>query len=118
MARAFLTSAFPGAGGDMVMRGEEEEEVEGTDWCGGRASEVGAVLVVLTGGLGSALLLCAVSCFPGGPPPFCDGFCLITFSSSIWESAVPWAKPKSTSAYLHLHTQNNENLPRKCYPLH
>lgn len=98
MGRDFLTSAFPAAEGAVVMQGVEEEEEGG-------GSEGGAVLVVLKGGLGGALLRCAASCFPEGPSPFCDGFCLTTFSSSIWVSAVPWAKPKSTSAYLHRHIQ-------------
>lgn len=67
----FLTSAFRVA--------EEEGGGEGV-----------AVLV-----LGGDLLRC-VSCFPVDPPPFC----LPTFSSWIWVSAVPWARPKSTRANL------------------
>lgn len=85
--RVFLISAFREAEEDDV----EEEEEGGTvvDCRGGRGNEVEAVVVVLGGSLGSALLRCVVSCFPVDPPPLCDGLCLTTFSSSIWVSAVP-----------------------------
>lgn len=89
--RAFLTSAFREAEEDVgvVVVGEEEEE-GGTvvDCREGRGCDVEAV-VVLGGSLDGALLRCVVSCVPVDPPPFCDGFCLTTFSSSIWVSAVP-----------------------------
>lgn len=102
--RVFLASAFREAEEDVMV--EEEEEEEGgkdLDCCGGRGAEVEAV-VVLEETKDGALLRCAVSCFPVDPPPFCDGFCLTTFSSSIWVSAVPCARPKSTSAYLSTQT--------------
>lgn len=85
--RVFLRDAFREAEEDVV---EEEEEEGGkvVDCRGGRGSEVEAV-VVLGGSLAGALLRCVVSCFPVDPPPFCDGLCLTTFSSSIWVSAVP-----------------------------
>lgn len=85
--RAFLSNAFRQAEEDVVE--EEEEEGGKVVVCrGGRGSEVEAV-VVLGGSLGAALPRCVVSCFHVDPPPFCDGLCLTTFSSSIWVSAVP-----------------------------
>ena len=92
--RAFLTRAFREAEEDAV----EEAEDEGgsvADCRGGRGRDVEAVLVPLRS-LGAAL-----SCLPEDPPPLFDDLCLPTFSSSIWVSAVPCARPKSTSAYLH-----------------
>lgn len=101
--RALLTSAFWEAEEDeMVVLVEEEEEGEGgkaVDCCGGRGGKVEAVVVLGEGRCG-ALPRCELSCFAVGPPPFCAGLCLTIFSSSIWVSAVPWARPKSTSAYL------------------
>lgn len=87
--RPFLTSAIRDAEGGVVVDEEEEEGGKGVDCRGGRGSEVEAVVVVLGRSLGGALLHCAVSCFPVDPPPFCDGFCLTTFRSSICVSAVP-----------------------------
>lgn len=88
--RAFLNSAFREADEDVVVVEEEEEEGgRAVDCRGGRGSEVEAVVVVVGGSLGGALLRCVVSCFPVDPPPFCDDLCLTTFSSSIWVSAVP-----------------------------
>lgn len=86
--RAFLTSAFREAEEDVMVVVVEEEEGKVVDCCGGRGGEVEAV-VVLGESLGGALFRCVVSCFPVDPPPLCDGFCLTTFSSSIWVSAVP-----------------------------
>lgn len=80
--RAFLTSALREADEDVVVVEEEEEGARAADCRGGRGSEVEAVVVVL-GSLGGALLRCITSCFPVDPPPFCDGLCLTTFSSSI-----------------------------------
>lgn len=101
--RALLTSAFWEAEEDeMVVLVEEEEEGEGgkvVDCCGGRGGKVEAVVVLGEGRCGG-LPRCELSCFAADPPPFCAGLCLTTFSSSIWVSAVPWARPKSTSAYL------------------
>lgn len=98
--RAFLTSIFREAEEDVVVEEEDEEGCTVVDCCGGRGRKVEAV-VVLGRTLGCALPRCVVSCFPVDPPPFCDALCFTTFSSSIWVSAVPWARPKSTSAYLH-----------------
>lgn len=85
--RAFLTSAFRQAEEDVVVE-EEEEGGKAADCFWGKGDEVEAV-VVFEGSLGGILLRCVVSCFPVNPPPFCDGFCLTTFRSSIWVSAVP-----------------------------
>lgn len=84
----------------MVLEEEGEEEGGGkaVDCCGGGA-EVEAV-VVFRAARCDALPRCVTSCFPVDPPPFCAGLCLTTFSSSIWVPAVPWARPKSTRAYL------------------
>lgn len=87
--RAFLSSAFRDAEEDVVVDEEEEEGGKAVDCRGGRVSEVETVVAVLGRALGGALLRCVVSCFPVDPPPFCDGLCLTTFSSSIWVSAVP-----------------------------
>lgn len=98
--RAFLTIIFREAEEDVVVEEEDEEGCMLVDCCGGWGSKVEAV-VALGGILSCALPRCVVSCFPVDPPPFCDALCFTTFSSSIWVSAVPWARPKSTSAYLH-----------------
>lgn len=86
----------------LLLLEEEEDEEEGggiaVDCCGGGA-EVEAV-VVFRAARCDALPRCVMSCFPVDPPPFCADLCLTTFSSSIWVSAVPCARPKSTRAYL------------------
>lgn len=71
---------------------EEEDGGRAAECRGGRGSEVEPVVV-----------WSVVSRFPVDPPPLCEGLCFTTFSSSIWVSAVPWARPKSTSAYLDTH---------------
>lgn len=90
--RAFLTRVFPEAEEDAVLEEEEEEEGGSVTDSGGKEAEVMLVLL-------DALLRGAASSFPVDPPPFCD-LGLTTFSSSMWVSAVPWARPKSTRAYL------------------
>lgn len=107
--RALLTSAFREAEEDVVVMAVVEEEEEGgraVDCLVGRGSEVEAVVMVVVLGwsLGGALLRSVGFSFPMDPPPFCDGLCLTTFNSSIWVSAVPWARPKSTRAYLYTNT--------------
>lgn len=80
--RAFLTSAFRETEEDVVAEEEEEEGGGAVDCREGSGSGVEAVVALGTS-LGGALLRCVVSCFPADPPPFCDGLCLTTFSSSI-----------------------------------
>lgn len=92
----------------MALLVEEEDEEEGSgkavDCCvGGPGGEVEAVVAFKEARCG-ALPRCVLSCFP---PPFCVGFCLTTFSSSIWVSAVPCARPKSTRAYLQNRQEKN-----------
>lgn len=101
--RALFTGAFWKAVEDeMVTLLEEEDEEEGggkaVDCCGGGA-EVEAALLFRAARC-DALPRCVLSCFPVDPPPFCAGLCLTTFSSSIWVSSVPCARPKSTRANL------------------
>lgn len=101
---ALLTRPFWEAVEDeMVLLLEDEDEEDGgakaADCCGGPGAEVEAV-VVFKAARCDALPRCVLSCFPVDPPPFCVGLCLTTFSSSIWVSAVPCARPKSTRAYL------------------
>lgn len=93
----------------LLLEEEEDEEdrvctavdwcpgAEAVDWCPG--AEVEAALLFKAARC-AALPRCVLSCFPVDPPPFCVGLCLATFSSSTWVSAVPWARPKSTRAYL------------------
>lgn len=91
----------------MVLLVEEEDEEEGggkaVDFCGGPGGEVEAVVVFKEARCG-ALPRCVLSRFP---PPFCVGLCLTTFSSSIWVSAVPCARPKSTRAYLQIRQEKD-----------
>lgn len=98
---AFLISAFREVEEDVVVE-EDEEECGGGICCRAGSGREVETVVVFEESLGGALLRCAATCFPVDPPPFCDGLCLTTFNSSIWVSAVPCARPKSTSAYILL----------------
>lgn len=61
----------------------------------------GAQLLVL-GGKGTS------ACFPCGS--FWAFWDFTTFNSSIWVSGVPWARPKSTRAYLRTDTHKTVNF--------
>lgn len=105
---AFLISAFREVE-EAVVEEEDAEEFVGCICCRAGSGREVETVVVFEESLGGALLRCAATCFPVDPPPFCDGLFLTTFNSSIWVSAVPCARPKSTSAYLciQLHKKTN-----------